>query len=150
MDTVNPVTQLSTADTLKFLSEQPLGRLAISINDSPDIFPVNYVIHARSDDDVVAYIRASAGNKLFATAVGSPLALETDLVETDTATSAILYGTARQVQYPDELQLVESTGLTAWIAEHKPDVIAIDVERISGRTFKLGPPPEYPISETPD
>lgn len=150
MDTVNPVTQLSTADTLKFLSEQPLGRLAISINGSPDIFPVNYVIHARSDDDVVAYIRASAGNKLFATAVGSPLALEADLVETGTATSAILYGTARQVQYPDELQLVESTGLTAWIADHKPDVIAIDVERISGRTFKLGPAPEHPITETPD
>lgn len=150
MDTQNPVTQLSTADTLKFMSEQSLGRLAVSINNSPDIFPVNYVVHARTNDDVVAYIRASAGNKLFATAVGSPLALETDLVETETATSAILYGTARQVQHPDELQLVESTGLTAWIADHKPDVIAIDVDRISGRTFKLGPAPENPITETPD
>lgn len=150
MDTEKPFTQLSVEDTLKFLSERSLGRLAISINGRPDIFPVNYVIQARSQDDVVAYIRASAGNKLFATAVGSPLALETDVVETETATSAILYGTARQVQYPDELQLVESTGLTAWIADHKPEVIAIDVERLSGRTFKLGPAPENPIIETPD
>lgn len=150
MDTENPITQLSAEDALKFLSERSLGRLAISINGRPDVFPVNYAIHARSPDDVVVYIRASAGNKLFATAVGSPLALETDLVETETATSAILYGTARQVQYPDELQLVDSMGLTAWIADYKPEVIAIDVERISGRTFKLGPAPDNPLTETPD
>lgn len=98
MNTEDPITELSAAETLQFLSERPLGRLAVSINGRPDIFPVNYAVHARSTDDVVAYIRTSPGTKLFSTAIDAPLALEADLVEMQTATSAILYGTGRRVE----------------------------------------------------
>lgn len=150
MNTEDPITELSAADTLQFLSERPLGRLAVSINGRPDIFPVNYAIHARSTDDVVAYIRTSPGTKLFSTAIDAPLALEADLVEMQTATSAILYGTGRRVEHPDELELVDSLGLNAWIAVQKPDVVAIDVESFSGRTFTIGPAPSDPSTETPD
>lgn len=158
MDSTSSITQLSTEEALQFLSERSFGRLAVSLQGRPDIFPVNFAMHAKSSDDVVAYIRTSPGNKLFATASGSHLALETDTIQDatatsapdTTATSAIVYGVGRIVQHHEELELVDSLGLKAWIAERKPEVVAIDVEHISGRTFVLGPGPETTIDETPD
>lgn len=150
MDDEHSITQLTTEETLKFLSEISFGRLALSIKGHPDIFPINFAIHTRSSDHVVAYIRTSPGTKLYATAVGSPLALEADRIEGNIATSAVLYGTGRMVQHPDEFDLVDSLGLTAWVAVRKRDVIAIEVERVSGRKFRLGPSPTSTISETPD
>lgn len=144
------ITELTAEETLEFLTGKSFGRLAISLNDKPDIFPINFAIHARNSDDVVAYIRTSPGNKLFATAVGAPLALETDSVEESTATSAIMYGVGRTVQHPDELKLVDSLGVEPWIAVRKPEVVAIDVEHISGRSFLLGPGPDTTIDEAPD
>src|SRR5699024_10341284 len=95
MDDEHSITQLTTEETLKFLSEISFGRLALSIKGHPDIFPINFAIHTRSSDHVVAYIRTSPGTKLYATAVGSPLALEADRIEGNIATSAVLYGTGR-------------------------------------------------------
>lgn len=144
------ITELTVEETLLFLADMSFGRLAISLNDKPDIFPINFTVHARSADDVVAYVRTSPGNKLFATAVGAPLALETDSVEESTATSAIIYGVGRTVQHPDELKLVDSLGVEPWIAVRKPEVVAIDVEHISGRRFLLGSEPDTTIDEAPD
>lgn len=150
MDSDVPITELTAEETLTFLAEKSFGRLAISLNDKPDIFPINFAIHANAEDDVVAYIRSSPGNKLFATAVGAPLALETDSVGESTATSAVVYGTGRTVEHPNELELVDSLGLEAWIAVRKPEVIAIDIDHISGRRFVLGAGPDTTIEETPD
>src|SRR5690625_4727838 len=158
MESQAPITELSTAEALELLSSRAFGRLAVSLQGKPDIFPVNFAIHAQGDDDVVAYIRTSPGNKLWATAIGSPLALEADSIQDstpseapdETATSAIVYGVGRLVRHPKEFELVETLGLQAWIAARKPDVVAIDVEHISGRKFLLGPGPETTIAETPD
>lgn len=158
MESQGPITELSTEEALEFLAGRTFGRLAVSLQGDPDIFPVNFAIHANGPDDVVAYIRTSPGNKLWATASGSPLALEADSIRDSessdapdtTATSAIVYGTGRLVQHPKEFDLVDTLGLQAWIAARKPDVVAIDVERISGRKFNLGPGPETTIEETPD
>ena len=62
-----PIKQLSVEETLEFLATKDFGRLAITLDGKPDIFPINFAVHANSVDDVVAYIRTSPGNKLFAT-----------------------------------------------------------------------------------
>ncbi|GAA4119506.1 pyridoxamine 5'-phosphate oxidase family protein [Enteractinococcus coprophilus] len=150
MDTTSPITQLTVEETLAFLSDKNFGRLAISLDGKPDIFPINFAVHVNDVDDVVAYIRTSPGNKLFATATGGYLALETDRIEGNSATSAVIYGTGRQVEHRKELELVDTLGLEAWVAVRKPDVIAIDIDHISGRRFTLGPGPETTIAEAPD
>src|SRR5690625_3803733 len=157
MESQAPITELNTAEALEFLSSRAFRRLAISLQCKPDIFPVNFPIHAQGDDGV-AYICTSPGNKLCATAIASPLALEADSIQDsapptapeETATSVIVDGVGRLVRHPKEFDLVETLGLQAWIAARKPDVVAIDVEHISGRKFLLGPGPETTIAETPD
>lgn len=150
MHTQSPITELTAEETLAFLADKRFGRLAISLDGKPDIFPINFAVHANGPDDVVAYIRTSPGNKLFATSVGGHLALETDELREGSATSAVLYGTGRMVEHRDELALVDSLGLEAWVAVRKPEVVAIDIEHISGREFILGPGPETTITEAPD
>lgn len=145
-----PIKQLSVEETLEFLATKDFGRLAITLDGKPDIFPINFAVHANSVDDVVAYIRTSPGNKLFATAAGSYLAVETDHIEGNTATSAVIYGTGRRVEHPNELRLVDSLDLEAWVAIRKPEVIAIDIDHISGRQFVLGPSPDITMTEAPD
>ena len=119
------------------------------MNGLPEIFPINFALHA-AGDEVVAYIRTSPGTKLLAATIGLPVALEIDEVEESSAKSAIIYGNGRAVSQRYELDRVESLGLTAWIADWKPEVIAIDVDRISGRRFDLGPGPDSIITESPD
>lgn len=150
MNTDSPITELTAEETLEFLTTQSFGRLAFTYAGKPDIFPINFAIHANGIDDVVAYIRTSQGTKLFAFAASTPLALEADEVGETTATSAVVYGTARFVQQRQELALVDSLELEPQIAARKPAVIAIDIERISGRRFVLGHGPETTIAETPD
>lgn len=143
------VVELSDEACIDFLSGQTFGRLAVVVNGLPEIFPINFALHV-GNDAVVAYIRTSPGTKLLAAAIGLPVALEVDEVEESSAKSAIIYGSGRAVSQRYELDRVESLGLTAWIADWKPDVIAIDVERISGRHFALGPGPDTIITESPD
>lgn len=150
MNTDSPMTELTAEETLEFLATQSFGRLAFTYAGKPDIFPINFAIHANGVDDVVAYIRTSQGTKLFAFAASTPLALEADEVGETTATSVVVYGTARFVQQRQELALVDSLELEPQIAARKPVVIAIDIERMSGRRFVLGHGPETTIAETPD
>ena len=150
MTTESPIIELTVEETLAFLTDQDFGRLAVSLDGKPDIFPINFALHVNSTDDVVAYIRTSPGNKLFATATGAYLALETDYIDGNTATSAVVYGSGRRVDHPKELDLVDTLDLEAWIAVQKPEVIAIDIDHISGRRFTLGPSPDTTITEAPD
>lgn len=150
MTTETPITELTVEETIAFLQGKDFGRLAVSLDGKPDIFPINFAVHANSNDDVVAYIRTSPGNKLFATATGSYLALETDHIDGNIATSAVVYGTGRRVEHHKELSLVDTLDLEAWVAVQKPEVIAIDINHISGRRFVLGPSPDTTITEAPD
>ena len=150
MNAESATTHLTTQQSLDFLVGQSFGRLAVTLHGQPDIFPINFAVHPTDDDHAVAYIRTSHGKKLFTAAAGFPVALEADHVEDATATSVVAYGRGRLVQHRHEFELVETLGLTAWVAERKPEIVAIDLERVSGRQFLLGPAPESSFSEPPD
>lgn len=143
MNAQSATTELTTQESLEFLRGQPFGRLAVVLHGKPDIFPINFAVHIADDDPTkaIAYIRTSPGTKLFATVGGFPIALEADKVGIDTATSVVVYGHGRLVQHRHEFERVETLGLSAWIAEQKPEIVAIDIERVSGRRFVLGPAP---------
>lgn len=150
MNAESATTHLTTQQSLDFLVGQTFGRLAVTLNGQPDIFPINFAVHHTMNEHAVAYIRTSHGKKLFTAAAGFPVALEADQVEDATATSVVAYGRGRLVQHRQEFELVETLGLTAWIAERKTEIVAIDLQRVSGRQFILGPAPESSLSEPPD
>ncbi len=59
-DDLKPVEHLDADECWRLLRTTSVGRLAVSVSDMPDIFPVNYVV--------------SNGHMLFRTAPGSKLA----------------------------------------------------------------------------
>lgn len=141
----NAITELSTQESLDFLSAHKLGRLAMSLAGDPEIVPVNFVLHTGGDGVGTIYIHTAAGNKLFAAAVGRVLAFEVDEVGPTHAESVIAYGNGRIVKTTEETELAQSLGLEGWVASHKSAIIAIDLTRISGRSFRFGPDPVDPL-----
>lgn len=145
----NATTELTTQEALNFLGAQKLGRMAMTLAGDPEIVPVNFVLHTGSGDLGTIYIHTAAGNKLFAAAVGRTLAFEVDDVGPTDAASVIAYGNGRIVQTSEETELAHGLGLEGWVANHKSAIVAIDISRISGRSFRFGPDPANPHMEVP-
>lgn len=144
------VRDLSLEEAGAFLKNHQFGRMAITLAEEPQIFPVNYATHPGSTRSGVIYIRSAPGDKLFAAAVGKRVAFEVDEVLKDSATSVIAYGNARLVEARHELELLETLKLVPWVATYKPDALAIDVSHLSGRQFLLGKESEGYLIEVPD
>lgn len=147
MDQYQPVRDLSLDETGKFLSAHRFGRMAVVLAEEPQIFPVNYATHPGETPSGVIYIRSEPGDKLFAAVAGKRVAFEVDEVRADGATSVIAYGRGRLADSRQELDLVDTLGLVPWVATYKPDVIAIDLDRLSGREFAFGPQPDGTFME---
>ena len=149
MNAEDPVIELSDDEARDFLASQRFGRLAMVLIDEPEIVPVNFVLSTEGEHGDTIYINTAQGNKLFAAAVGRTLAFEADEVGEEFATSAIAYGNGRIVNTTEEADLAARLGLRAWVATYKSSIVAIDISRMSGRRFRLGPPPANPVSEVP-
>lgn len=142
-----PVVVLSDEQCRTFLSERRFGRLAMVLAGEPEIVPVNYVWHA-GDGHGRLYIRSAPGDKLYAAAANLPVAFEVDEVTDGVgATSVIAHGIARIVEHQDEKKLVDTLDLHPWVTTWKASTIAIDLRKITGRSFdftarRQGPPTE--------
>jgi nitroimidazol reductase NimA-like FMN-containing flavoprotein (pyridoxamine 5'-phosphate oxidase superfamily) len=125
--------QLDSAACLALLREAPFGRLAVIVNDRPDIFPVNHAVHHGS-----VIFRTSRGTKLYS-AVGQPVAYEVDGYDRSTkeAWSVVVAGTAHEVQQLHEVLEAIELPLFPWQEGPKPHFVRIDPDSISGRRFTL-------------
>src|SRR5262245_66600837 len=93
-----PVTVLSTSESWGLLREAVVGRLAVMVDDQPDIFPVNYLV-----DHGSIVFRTAEGTKL-ASSVGRLVAFEVEGYDSSSgeARSVVNKGTARGVKQPRE------------------------------------------------
>ena len=109
-----------------------VGRLAISISQHPDIFPINYVV----DGETIVF-RTGAGTKLAAAVLGRGVAFEIDGYDEacGEAWSVVLKGQAREIEHMIEYFQAENLPLFPWHASHKPDLVRIEPETITGRRF---------------
>lgn len=74
MDTGTPPEgNLGFEDCWELLETGIVGRLALVVDDRPDIFPVNYVLERRS-----IVFRSAGGKKLWGAQAGRPAAFEID------------------------------------------------------------------------
>jgi hypothetical protein len=111
-----------------------VGRLAVCVDNSPDIFPINFLV-----DHGTVVFRTAEGSKLAATLSTPIVAFEADGrdKETDEAWSVVMKGRAEEVkQLYDQIDSSDLP-LFPWHGSAKPVFIRIVPETISGRSFQV-------------
>ncbi len=83
-----------------------VGRLAVWVDDHPDIFPINYKV-----DHGTLVFRTADGTKLQAATADTPVAVEADGVDADTgiAWSVVVKGQAAPVK--NQQEVLDTVGL---------------------------------------
>jgi len=126
--------ELDTSTCLELLRTREVGRLAVSITDHPDIFPINYVV-----DHGTIVFRTAEGTKLAAAVLGRGVAFEIDGYDPEAgdAWSVVVKGYAIEIEqlqsYFDALDLP----LFPWHAGPKHRFVRIEPVQISGRRFHV-------------
>lgn len=136
-DELEPVRVLSEDECWALLVEGDFGRLALSIGDRPEIFPVNYTAVEGG-----ILLRTAEGTKLFGVTVNHFVAFEIDDHTATDGWSVVAKGQARALQAEADIAEAEKAPLVPWIPTVKRNFIRIDVEEISGRRVTFGPEPE--------
>ena len=128
------ITTLDTHTCLGLLRTGEVGRLAVSITEHPDIFPINYVV-----DRGTVVFRSAEGTKLAAALLGRGVAFEVDgyNAEAGEAWSVVIKGFAVEIEqmhdYFDALELP----LFPWHAAPKHRFVRIEPVEITGRRFRV-------------
>jgi len=136
-DAERQVIILDEDECWRLLEAKNLGRLAVSVQDQPDIFPINYVASGRR-----LYLRTAQGSKLLELTINSHVALEIDEIGTDSAVSVVVQGTARQLETEAETEAAERLHVRPRVGTDKPVFVQITPVNVEGRRFHLLPESE--------
>jgi uncharacterized protein len=126
--------ELDVAECWRLFRTQEVGRLAVSIADHPDVFPINYVVDGES-----IVFRTAAGTKLAAAVLGRGIAFEIDGYDAlvGDAWSVVLKGSAEEIEHMMEYFHAEELPLFPWHASDKPNFVRLIPEEITGRRFHV-------------
>ncbi len=137
MTPVDSVTSLDAETCWALLRRAQVGRLAVIVSGSPDIFPVNFVV-----DHASVVIRTGVGTKLAAAVGSAGVAFECDGYDPDV-------GEAWSVVIKGHIELHESMHdridsvalpLFPWHAAPKPCFLRVVPDELTGRRFRaVGP-----------
>jgi hypothetical protein len=136
-DEKRTVDELSESACWALLRTTSVGRLAVWVDDHPDIFPINYVV-----EHGTVVFRSRAGTKVSAALSDSPVALEADGYDADAAEawSVVIRGNAEEISGgPDLIDTLELP-LFPWQAGDKGRFIRIVPTTTSGRRFPIADP----------
>ena len=131
------VLELSESACWALLRTTSVGRLAVWVEDHPDIFPINYAV-----DHGTVVFRSKAGTKVSATLSDAPVALEADGYDPETAEawSVVIRGMAEEISSGPDLLGTVDLPLFPWQAGDKGRFIRIVPTTISGRRFPVADP----------
>lgn len=137
---------LSEDQCWEMLRGHVVGRLAVVIEDHPDIFPINYAV-----DNGSLIFRTAEGTKLYGSTSNTPVAFEIDGYEptTEQAWSVVLRGTVMTIRAGSGLAAAENLTLEPWQGGIKNHLMRILPLNLSGRRFKVTRPDIWttPISD---
>lgn len=121
---------LSTETCWELLKTTPVGRVVVTVDGAPEIYPVNFVVVDRS----VAF-RSAPGSKLHGLERFPTTCFEADLIdpEVHSGWSVMVKGRAVQVTRPDERSRLTSMPLTLWTAGVKDHWVRIRPTEVTGR-----------------
>ena len=133
---LNQMEVLSEPECWKLIKSCDVGRLAIAIQNRPDIFPVNFVV-----DDLSVVFRTAEGTKLAAAVLGRGVAFEVDGYDAHEgeAWSVVLKGEAVEIEEMYELFDAEDLPLFPWHVSYKPCFVRINPDEVTGRRFVVDP-----------
>jgi len=118
------------------LRNAEVGRLAVSIANQPDIFPINFVV-----DHGSVVFRSAEGTKLAAAVLGLAVAFEVDgEAVTDSgveAWSVVVKGRAVEIERMYELFDALELPLYPWHAAPKHRFVRIVPDMVTGRRFRV-------------
>jgi nitroimidazol reductase NimA-like FMN-containing flavoprotein (pyridoxamine 5'-phosphate oxidase superfamily) len=133
----DPVRLLSSEECWELLLSASFGRLAASVADDIEIFPLNFVAVDRR-----LLFRTAEGTKLLALTVNNRVALETDDIGRADAWSVVVKGIARVLDTQAEIDAADALPLRPLIPTLKYIWVEITPTEITGRRFNLEPEPE--------
>ena len=136
-DDMNPIEHLNKDVAWMFLMSESVGRLAVSVRNQPDIFPLNYVGH-----DGKVYFRTAEGTKLLELTINANVAFEADGHDDANAWSVVVVGTARAIESQTVIATLNTLPLQPFAPTLKYVWVGITPTEIRGRSFEMGPEPE--------
>jgi uncharacterized protein len=131
------VDELSESACWALLRTTSVGRLAVWVEDHPDIFPLNYAV-----DHGTVVFRSGAGTKVSAALSDSPVALEADGYDAEAAEawSVVIRGQAEEISGGQDLVDTIDLPLFPWQTGDKGRFIRIVPTSTSGRRFPIADP----------
>jgi len=123
-----------------------VGRIAVSIMNHPDIFPVNFAIDDRSPESTsepemapTVVFRTAEGTKLAAAVLGVAVAFEIDGYDpvAGEAWSVVVKGVASEIDQALGRFNPDSVPLFPWNAAPKHRFVRIEASEITGRRFQV-------------
>ena len=134
------IRELSRDECLELLASHRFGRLAVVINGSPAIRPVNYVFD-RPTQSVI--FRSGSGSKFQALLSAAEASFEIDGINENARTgwSVIIQGVTAAVGSPTDIRRLDALGLQTWAPGRKPHWVHIRARTVSGRRIILGSAP---------
>lgn len=136
-DEKDHVEQLSADVCWTLLRQVPIGRLAVWVEDHPEIFPLNFTV-----DRGTLVFRTDPGTKLTGALSGVPVALEADGLEAigTVAWSVVVKGQAEQITRALELMDTADLPLLPWQTGQKGRFMRIVPTEVTGRRFPVAAP----------
>jgi uncharacterized protein len=121
---------LNRDECLRLLASQFVGRVAVVVDVSPLIFPVNYAL----DGDSIVF-RSDDGSKVSGASSGFRMSFEIDGIDEvlHTGWSVIVNGVGREVVDGTERARLRNLALEPWASGPKEHWIRIRPETITGR-----------------
>ena len=119
------------------LRRNQFGRLALTVGNEPEIFPINYVVQ-----DGTLVFRTAQGTKLAALTVNDIVALEIDGFDQTNGWSVVVKGRAHSVRWGADFEDAAKSGLHPWVATRKQVFVRIEPRSVTGRSFVFGPEPD--------
>ena len=123
---------LGEEECLRLLEQKRVGRLGFILGGSPDILPVNYVVH----DGAVVFVTAP-GSKLEGATRG-PVVFEVDDVDETShgAWSVVVHGRAQAIDRyaaPGLLHRMAELAVETWAPGPHPVTVRITSQYVTGR-----------------
>lgn len=124
--------ELTRSECLTLLAATGVGRLVVTIGDTPVIRPVNYFFDGPSQSVV---FRTAQGSKFHALAHSASAVFEIDEIDATARCgwSVIVKGVTEEVTHPIDTRRLDRLGLESWAPGPKPHWIRIRARTVSGR-----------------
>ena len=129
------VRELTRTECFELLADEQLGRVAVTDERGPVVFPVNFVL-----DRHTVVFRTGPGTKLHAASQGRRVCFEADGTDAATRTgwSVLVRGELAEVTDPAELARLRELPLRVWAPGDRDHYVRILPAVLTGRRITAG------------